>query len=972
MYYRLNIHKRLAFVLWGVALQAFVVTGGALLLYQNLTIKRRIQELVDPYVHLVSVGTDVAVAFEDPLRTQEILDTLQANPRILAASIHLDNGRVLASYGVNSEYQELGEAAKADGIYLNQGRAEILQSLPTGARLQLVIELDHLLAQSHQTLWIFGIGTLILLAVTLAQMAVLRRTLVRPLAELTGATELVQKLNEYEYRVPATGTDEIARLGQNFNAMMDVIQEREDRLRRLNRELHAISECNQILVRAEDEQSLLNDICRIICQEAGYHLAWVGYADNDNDKTLRPVAWYGAASDFLEKVSFSRDPDAQGDCGPGSAVREGKIKNINDLTINPDLTPWSKLALLFGLQSCISLPLKNEHAVFGVLSIYSAETHVFTEEEERLLEELAVDLAFGIITLRTRIEHNKAEEQIRIAATAFEAQEGIIITDDKQNILRVNCAFSEITGYSAEEAVGANPRMLKSRRHNKAFYQAMWTSIHRDDAWQGEVWNRRKNGEIYLVWLNITVVKKPDGNITHYVGTMIDITENKAAAAKIEHLAFHDSLTKLPNRRLLLNRLEQALTTSTRTQHQGALLFIDLDNFKILNDTLGHQAGDQLLVEVAKRLTSCVRREDTIARFGGDEFMVMLTGLGQQTEDAANKSKQVGEKILSSLNQTYNIGGHVHHITPSIGITLFIDTNSSPDDLMKQADIAMYQAKSEGRNTLRFFDPEMQAALTDRAALEKALRKGIEKEQFILHYQPQVDNTNGIIGAEVLLRWNHAEWGMVSPADFIPLAEETGLIVPIGQWVLESVCQQLRTWMDHPDTRKLQLAVNVSPRQFSRQDFVQLVQQVLEKTGVPATRLKLELTESLLIDNIENSIRKMLALKELGVGFSLDDFGTGYSSLSYLTQLPLDQLKIDQSFIYNLPDNHNDAVVVQTIITMARSLKLTVIAEGVETEAQKQFLEQHGCTTYQGYLFSKPVDIKDYESLFLDNRKLDD
>ncbi|HYA73973.1 MAG TPA: EAL domain-containing protein, partial [Roseiarcus sp.] len=572
----------------------------------------------------------------------------------------------------------------------------------------------------------------------------------------------------------------------------------------------------------------------------------------------------------------------------------------------------------------------------------------------------------GILGIARDItERNKAEEQLRIAATAFEAQEGIVITDADKAILRVNRAYTEITGYTSEEAVGRTPRMLQSDTHDAAFHQAIWDRIAREGSWQGEIWNRRKSGEIFPAWLNITAVRGDRGEITHYVGTLIDITERKAAEKEIEHLAYYDPLTQLPNRRLFLDRLQQALAGCGRSGRKGALLFIDLDNFKILNETSGHDVGDQLLVEVARRLAGCVRNGDTIARLGGDEFVVLVEDLSENAGEAAARTEDIAEQILSELNRPYTIAGRVHHSTPSLGVTLFMDSQDSLDELLKQADIALYQAKSAGRNTLRFFDPEMQGALAARTVLEAALRLAIHDRQFVLHYQPQVDGAGGFIGAEALLRWRHPERGLVPPGEFIPLAEETGLILPIGRWVLESACSRLKAWAGDPRTRDLHLSVNVSARQFRQADFVDQVRNALEQAGAPAARLKLELTESLVIDDIEGAIEKMRTLKRLGVGFSMDDFGTGYSSLSYLTKLPLDQLKIDRSFVRDLPDSANDAVVAQTIITLAKSLGLAVIAEGVETEAQRQFLERWGCPTYQGYLFSAPLDIARFERLLM-------
>ncbi|MGZ8181346.1 MAG: putative bifunctional diguanylate cyclase/phosphodiesterase [Methylobacter sp.] len=458
-------------------------------------------------------------------------------------------------------------------------------------------------------------------------------------------------------------------------------------------------------------------------------------------------------------------------------------------------------------------------------------------------------------------------------------------------------------------------------------------------------------------------MKGTDGIVTNYVATLVDITLNKAAADEIERLAFYDPLTGLPNRRLLLDRLDLALASSHRSGRKGALLFIDLDNFKTLNDTLGHDMGDLLLQLVAVRLSSCIREGDTVARLGGDEFVIMLEDLSKQAVEAATQTETIGEKILVALNQTYQLAKHEYYSTPSIGASLFNGHEQSTDELLKQADIAMYQAKTSGRNALRFFDPQMQASINTRVAMEADLRQAVAENQFILYYQPQVYHDGHAIGAEVLIRWHHPQRGLVSPADFIPLAEETGLILPIGLWVLETACAQIKIWEDSGHTQHLQLAVNVSVRQFRQPDFVEEVSQVLRRSAINPHKLKLELTENLMLDDIDDTIVKMNTLREIGVCFSMDDFGTGYSSLSYLTQLPLDQLKIDQSFVRNIGVKPTDAVIVQTIIGMAKNLGMEVIAEGVETQAQRAFLEQHGCPVCQGYLFGKPVLLAEFEQL---------
>jgi diguanylate cyclase (GGDEF)-like protein/PAS domain S-box-containing protein len=558
----------------------------------------------------------------------------------------------------------------------------------------------------------------------------------------------------------------------------------------------------------------------------------------------------------------------------------------------------------------------------------------------------------------------KAEDEIRIAATAFESQLGITITDANKVILRVNQAFTEITGYTAEEAVGQTPKLISSGRHDAAFYSAMWERIALCGTWQGEIWNRRKNGEVFPEWLTISGVTSDSGLTTHYVGTFSDITLRKTSEDSIQRLAFYDPLTGLPNRRLLMDRLAQALAAGMRHPRQGALLFVDLDNFKILNDTMGHHQGDLLLEQVSTRLSTCIRECDTVARLGGDEFVVMLEDLSVDALKAATQAESVGEKILLTLNRPYQIGEHTHHSTPSIGITLFgSDPLESIDEPLKRADLAMYQAKAAGRNTLRFFDPQMQSVVSARAAMEAGLQLAIQEGQFLLHYQGQVTNEERLTGAEALVRWLHPLNGMVSPAEFIPLAEDTGIILPLGAWVLQTACAQLALWATQPALAHLTVAVNVSARQFHHPSFVSGVLGALERSGANPARLKLELTESLLVTNVDEVINKMNVLKEIGIHFSLDDFGTGYSSLAYLKRLPLDQLKIDQGFVKNILLDPNDAAIAKMVIALADTMGLAVIAEGVETQEQRDFLEREGCHAYQGYFFSRPLPIDAFEKL---------
>ncbi|WP_198358696.1 EAL domain-containing protein [Noviherbaspirillum autotrophicum] len=565
----------------------------------------------------------------------------------------------------------------------------------------------------------------------------------------------------------------------------------------------------------------------------------------------------------------------------------------------------------------------------------------------------------GVIADITDRKH--AEIDLRIAAIAFEAQEGMFITDAQGVILRVNRAFSEITGYSSAEAIGQTPQPLRSTIDNSAFYTAVKDSILQTGTWQGDIWHRRKNGEKYPLWLTITAVYNASHVLTHFVGTMTDMTSRKEAEDAIRNLAFYDPLTHLPNRRLLLDRLKQALATCTRTHRNGALLFIDLDNFKMLNDTLGHDVGDQLLQQVAQRLIHGARQGDTVARLGGDEFVVMLENLSDCSGEAATQAEIVGEHILGAFSQAFQLQDGAYPSTASIGVTLFSDHQGSIEDLLKQADLAMYQAKAAGRNTLRFFNPEMQAAIAQRAALESDLRLAVQESQFALYYQVQVGRSGEVTGAEALVRWLHPARGLIAPGEFIPLAEETGLIQHIGTWVLQTACEQLSIWAAHASTAHLTLAVNVSARQFRRPDFVEQVLSVIEKSGANPQRLKLELTESLLVDDVEGVITKMCALKAKGVSFSLDDFGTGYSSLAYLKRLPLDQLKIDRSFVRDILIDGNDAAIARTIVALADSMNLSVIAEGVETHEQRDALSATGCYFYQGYLFGRPLPLPEFE-----------
>lgn len=550
-------------------------------------------------------------------------------------------------------------------------------------------------------------------------------------------------------------------------------------------------------------------------------------------------------------------------------------------------------------------------------------------------------------------------EDLHVAATVFESAEGMVVTDAEHVVLRANPAFTRMTGYSESEVVGSTLDYMLAQGSFDIVRDAMLAALAHDGAWQGEMPGRRKNGQEYPQWVSIAAVRcGADGQLINYVITLTDTTQRKAAEQRIEQLAYYDPLTHLPNRRLQRERLEYALLASQDSEQRGAVLFIDLDDFKTLNDARGHDIGDLLLQQVAERLTSCVRQSDSVARIGGDEFVILLENLGLEPVNAAQQAEAIASKILLALRQPFRMGEIEHFSTLSIGIAMFNGTGEPLDDLLKQADLAMYQAKALGRNTCCFFEPQMQQRVVQRASLESDLRQGLLKSEFVLYYQAQIDQREGLQGAEVLLRWQHPERGLLAPGEIIPVAEGSGLILPLGEWVLETACATLAQWGRRAQTRHLSLSVNVSTKQLQQADFVEQVLHIVQRSGCDPSRLKLEITESMLLDGRAAVIAKMARLKAHGVRFSLDDFGTGYSSLSYLKTLPLDQLKIDRSFVCDLLSDPLDADIARTIVSLAHALKLDVIAEGVETLEQSERLSSFGCTRFQGYYFGRPVPLE--------------
>jgi diguanylate cyclase (GGDEF)-like protein/PAS domain S-box-containing protein len=561
----------------------------------------------------------------------------------------------------------------------------------------------------------------------------------------------------------------------------------------------------------------------------------------------------------------------------------------------------------------------------------------------------------------SELERQAADAHIRQQASLLDKAQDAIMVRGLDHVIRYwNKGAERLYGWTHEEVFGRSTEDLLYS--DPAAFRDNTRKVLEHGEWSGEITQQRKDGSTLIVEAHWTLLRDEQQQPDAILAINTDITERKVAEREIQQLAFYDHLTGLPNRQLLRDRLQHALAVEARSRQVGALLFIDVDNFKTLNDTLGHAIGDLFLQQLAARLQTSLRAGDTLARLGGDEFVIVLENLAAAPADAAALATVVGEKILAGFAAPFHLAEYVHHCTASIGITLFNDQPATQDDLLQRADLAMYQAKAQGRNTLRFFDPAMQAVVAARAELEAELRGALQQRAFELHYQAQVDSLGRLCGAEALLRWHHPERGWIAPASFIPLAEETGLILPIGLHVLEAACLQLVAWAALPHMAALSVAVNVSARQFRQANFVDQVLQVIDRSGANPHRLKLELTESLLVDNMEETTIKMRALKARGIGFSLDDFGTGYSSLAYLKQLPLDEIKIDQSFVRDVLSDPNDASIAHSILALGQGLNLAVVAEGVETREQHAFLAGHGCHAYQGYLFNKPQPPASFEA----------
>jgi len=728
-------------------------------------------------------------------------------------------------------------------------------------------------------------------------------------------------------------------------------------LLKLNRYYAALSAMNAAIVRTREPQQILDQVCRIAVDQGELELVWVGRLESDHRHITR-AASYGRASGYLDQVTISADPDDISGLGPvGISVREGRSVVVNDFSRDESTRPWHEPARHWGLKAILVCPIHRRDHIWGEIAFYANQPDYFSPDLVNLMEKLTEDLAYSLDMVDMERSRAEAEAQLLLNARIIESShEGLFITDSDHRYTMVNRAFCTITGYNSDELIGNKMNLLSSGRQEPGFYQQLQTSLAHSGRWEGELWDRRKDGEIYPASLSITRVDGSEAGSYQHIAIYRDITERKAYESKIEHIASHDILTDLPNRVLLADRISVAIAHAARSGGQLALLFVDLDRFKLVNDTLGHDFGDLLLKEIARRITAALRSADTVSRVGGDEFVVLLQDIGS-AEDAA----RVAEKIIRSIKQPFDINGHRLIVTASVGVAMYPDNGQDAQGLTVLADLAMRAAKQSGNNRYQFYSHELGANASERLTMENELRSAIDRGEIFVAYQPQCSLDDGrIVGIEALARWQHPAYGLVSPLQFIPIAEESGLILDIGAWITHEVCRQAQAWRQ-AGIVDVPVSVNVSALQFQQADFVSNIESALTATGLPATQLELEVTESVLMTGIDEVLEKLNNLHAGGIKLAIDDFGTGYSSLSYLRQLPAQRLKIDQSFIRDLPASQDAASIARAIVSLASSLGMKTVAEGVETQAQVDFLRSISCSVGQGYLYAKPMTSSDFE-----------
>jgi diguanylate cyclase (GGDEF)-like protein/PAS domain S-box-containing protein len=764
----------------------------------------------------------------------------------------------------------------------------------------------------------------------------------------------------------AERTSELKTANEQLRREIAERKQAEEALRRSNRTMRMFSECNDALVHAVSESGMLDDICRNIVGIGGYSLAWVGFSGCKGMSDMTPVAWAGRRNETSADNEVFQGGGTRERCRVAEVLFAGRAAISS---IERAYALWLEEGAPDCCYSAVAFPLKGAEGIFGVLHIHAEESDAFDTEEVKILSDLADELAYGIMSLRSGIGMRRAEDALRLRQRAVESSSnGIIITDaiaSGNPVIYVNPAFERITGYAVQEVAGRNCSFLFGDDREQLGLEDIRAALREKREGRAVLRNYRRDGSLFWNDLSISPVRNESGKVTNFVGIINDITERKQYEEQLEYQAGHDTLTGLPNRNLLADRISQALSYAGRYRRMVAVLFTDLDNFKFINDSLGHDTGDQLLKIVTGRLLQCVRSIDTVARHSGDEFVVVIPDIAK-SEEAADVARRIQEAVC----RPFEIGSHELVVSCSIGISVFPRDGTDSGALLKNADVAMYRAKEQGRNNFQFYTAELNEKAVARMTMEKYLRRALERNEFLLHYQPQVDLADGrIIGAEALLRWRSPELGYILPERFIPLAEDTGLIVPIGEWVLRAACEQNKRWQA-AGRPPLVMAVNLSPRHFRRVRLVETVDGILRETGLDPCFLDLEVIESLLLYDVENAMHILKKLKELGVLLTMDDFGTGYSSLGYLKRFPFDKIKIDRSFVRDITGDPDSAAIAGTIIALARNLDLRVIAEGVETKGQLEFLISHGCDEIQGFYFSYPLTAEEFDRTLRERRHI--
>jgi diguanylate cyclase (GGDEF)-like protein/PAS domain S-box-containing protein len=771
----------------------------------------------------------------------------------------------------------------------------------------------------------------------------------------------MRALNEHLEETVGQRTAQLQHTLSKFDQTNSSLKEQKEKLYRLNRVYAVLNRCNHTLIRARDEDSFLYEFCQGIVVTGNYLASWIDLADDNGEHPLQMQA--KASFQAGDEYNDQGPPDLVIDGYPAViALSQGSSIISRNMAEDDRFKPWRKELLRIGCRTFVCLLIKEGERVMGALSICAEEVDAFSDQEYKLFEELVSNLAFGMITLNLRAVKDELENTLLLRNRAIEAaRNGIAIADVRQPgnpLVYANPAFTKITGYELTEVLGRSLAFLHGEEHEQKELQIIQSVLRYRKTDHTILRNFRKDGISFWNKLDIAPIENNTGEVTHFIGIIDDITELKTYQEQLEYQATHDELTGLSNRNLLNDRLNQAIASAQRHQKEIYLIFLDLDRFKIINDTLGHEAGDELLKEVAKRLQRCVRSEDTVARYGGDEFVLVLSQNVKLEEIV-----MIAKRLMVEITKPCKIRDRDFLNTVSMGISIYPHDAQDKETLLKYADIAMYEAKDRGRNTFCFYTEELNQRLMQRLTLEQDLRLALKMEQFIVYYQPKVDLYTGrISGMEALLRWNHPEKGMIPPDQFIPLAEEIGLIIPIGEWVVRTACLQAKTWQA-AGWAKISMAVNVSPKQLHSSHFDKSLSDILEQTGLEACYLDLEVTEGAVMEDPEKMIVMLNRLKKIGVQISMDDFGTGYSSLSYLKRFPFDNLKIDKAFVNNIPEDEGDVTLVLTIIAMAHNFNLKVIAEGVEKQEQWDFLKQKNCDQIQGYFFSRPLQAQEAENL---------